>query len=242
MMALLLSASQLQLPRGEELHRLQTIRLNGIVAFEFDATANAQNANANAAPATHDVQSALLLGKACATGHAVDVRHGERALLRLAGTATTERLGVVGPITVQWTRAHPADHTRVVSTVVTVAVASAVHTEGAHGTVLDDAKVLARAVLPGNTSSWHCAECTSLVPHTSYILRVALVGAEGIAHSHATVRFRAGPHGPAGLANHTGGWPSHWVGGARTVKGTEHISIQTSLPLFFFLKNTMYYK
>jgi hypothetical protein len=133
------------------------------------------------------------------------------ALMEMPFTATkllmetTELLGVVGPLTVQWAFA--------IEDALDEATGSSTNSSGG-STVLPSTTyisvgepnkppLIAVEVSP-TTRSW-CWAGVELTPHVSYILRVGA----------ATVLFRAGPHGTAGVAST--GWTAAWTGGANAI-------------------------
>ena len=164
---------------------IQRIRLNGEVAYDAGRTDVPPTA-AFAAP------------------------HGERAMILSGALADSERLGVVGPITIQWSLAGgSAAHADSVSVRLTE-----------HGSALEEVELVHMTLLAADARSWSCGEeaCATLRPHARHTLRVALHDAEGGEIAAAAVHFHAGPHGVAG--DPAGGWTASWTGGASAIAAT----------------------
>eukprot|EP01050_Picozoa_sp_SAG11_P009964 SAG11_NODE_975_length_6331_cov_4.407895_2_plen_1251_part_00 len=167
--------------------RVQRIRLNGEVAYDAGLTFDASSHTAAfAAP------------------------HGERGMLVSGALAGSERLGVVGPVAVQWSLAGGA----AVHVSVSVRLSQ---TDRSHGSALEEVELAHAMLLPADARSWSCDEqaCAMLRPHARHTLRVALHGAEGGELAAAACTFHAGPHGVAG--DPAGGWTATWTGGASAI-------------------------
>lgn len=186
---------------------LQLIRINGVVVLDMG---------------THAHSPQLLRG-ATDAGR-LQMPFGERTMLggtREASPGT--RLGVVGPITVEWTL---AQRQRMGSS---DDVAACSHSVMITVTDVSSGALLAVERVPEHRQTWTATQLPTLTPHHAYNLTVALIDQVSMEHSAQTVSFRAGPTGVAGELNAPGGWTASWMGGARTVRGTANFSVALAL-------------
>ena len=176
---------------------LQLIRINGAVVLDMG-------------PSHADSQQ---LQRGATGAGRLQMPFSERAMLGASGASM--RLGVVGPITVEWVLAQQPG---------SEGVPACAHSVMITVTDITSSTLLSVETVPEHRRSWSGSNLPALTPHHAFNLTVALVDADAKEQSAQTVSFRAGPTGVASEGNALGGWPAAWMGGARTVRGTANFS------------------
>ena len=124
----------------------------------------------------------------------------------------SEKLGIVGPLLVQWTLLPAASTTAAAAATATKLIAVV---EAHSGLVVASSGQEGEGL---RERSWTTA--AALVPLAQYKLQL---------WGGVTIPFRAGPRGNAG--DPTAGWTASWVGGANAIRGSVDFNLRCNLQL-----------